>query len=401
MGDLLRSRRVMIIGASEFQMPGIVKAKAMGAYVVATDRREDAPGMRVADAGVYVGSDETERLLEVAREYQVDAVMTTTSDLAVPGVAAVCEALGLPGPTREAARMGRDKGYMRERLREMGLPSPRFRTVESFKAFAAAAGEMGFPFILKPVDGASSRGVKKVLEETDLKEAYEESLSWSEQSRLLLEDFMEGKEVSVEALTCGNRTRVVTITDKLITPPPYTVELGHTQPSELPEETQQTIRKLVEDALNALKIGSCATHAELIVTKDGPKFCEINMRLGGDYITQDLAPLSTGVDMFAETVKIACGIEPSATPVISRGAVIRYFAPPAGRLVKIEGVDEAGKIPGVERIEMSVREGDRIKPVHYSGDRAGYVIASGANREEAVRAAEEAMAAIRFTVEEE
>ena len=140
-----------------------------------------------------------------------------------------------------------------------------------------------------------------------LQKTYEYSKENSRNGIIMVEEYMTGAEVSVEAMTVNGETTIVTITDKFITPPPYFVEVAHSEPSQLDEDTQEQIRQITRKALKAIHLLNGPSHTEIKVTKEGPKIVELAARLGGDFITSRLVPLSTGVDLVGNSVLLATG----------------------------------------------------------------------------------------------
>jgi len=215
----------------------------------------------------------------------------------------------------------------------------------------------------------------------------------------MVEEYMQGPEVSVEIMADEGRIHVLQITDKLTTGAPHFVEMGHSQPSRLPGDTQAAIRDLATRAVQAVGIGNGPAHVEIIVTKDGPKMVELGARMGGDCITSHLVPLSTGIDMVGSTIRCALGLPMELQPTLQKGSAIRFIPTDQGVIRDIRGAEEARQIPGVKEITFTKQIGDKAGEIGSSTDRVGYVIAQGENAEEAVAICEKAMHLITITVE--
>jgi biotin carboxylase len=254
--------------------------------------------------------------------------------------------------------------------------------------------------IIKPVDNSGSRGVLLITDDSDMQHSYNYASKHSISGTVIIEDFMESPEVSVETLTVGGVTKVIAITDKLTTGAPYFVEIGHSVPSQLPISTKEAITRLAIKAIKALDIKSGPTHTEIIVTKDGPKIVEIGARLGGGYITTHLVPLATGVNLVENCIKIALG----ETPCINHwdktlGSSIRYLTPRQGRVLSINGVERAKNMRGVVEMQLSFKVGDIISPITDCSKRVGYVIAKADTPEEACKICEDALTSISIEFE--
>jgi biotin carboxylase len=403
MGESDRKPSLLIVAAGPLQAPAIEAAAALGVRTVAVDADPRAPGLALADAGHVVDIHDLAAVERVARLEGVSGVMTLCTDSPVRTVAAVAEALGLPALSRAAAANATDKRLMRNALSANGVPVPRFRGVESAAAALVAAEAFGYPVALKAPCSSGSRGVYCVDTPADLAKRFVQARGYQSHGGLLIEEWMDGPEVSVEGVCLGEQVHVVQVTDKLLFPGPFPVEAGHTQPSRLPAATVARIRAATEAGVRALGLSACAFHAELIVTRDGPKIVEIGARLGGDRIATHLTPLSTGVNLVRAAIMIALGKDPDVTPKRDRGAAIRYFhAACYGTVEAVGGLDQVQSLPGLELLYAAserdgpLRPGFAIGEVRSSLDRYGHVIFSGDDAAQAAGRAEQAASLVKF-----
>lgn len=394
------NKKMMILGASALQVPAIEKAKALGYEVILVDYDENAVGFPLGDVKLVVSTLDQEEVYRQALLYQPDVIITSTSDGPVRTAAYVNEKLGKqPDLSYEDSLCATIKSYMRDRLKEKGVPVPEYYAAGSFEDFKSAVGKLGDTCIVKPADNAGSRGVVLIDEgvsktEEKLQEIYEYSRGNSRNGIVMVEEFMQGAEVSVEAVTVNGDTEIITITDKLVTPPPYFVELGHSEPSRLDEETQKQIREVAKRAVAAIRLRNGPSHTEIKVTKSGPKIVELAARLGGDFITSRLVPLSTGVDMVGSSVLLAAGERVELAGKWNKGAAIRFIQGRKGIVDKININEAVYREKGVEEVVIYKKEGDLVNSTKSSNDRLGHVIASGDTAEEAVKTAERALAYI-------
>ena len=242
----------------------------------------------------------------------------------------------------------------------------------------------------------------------ELLKIYAYTKEYSRSGEVLLEEFMEGPEVSVESFTVNGETHIITITDKMVTEIPFFVETGHTEPSRLPEEVREDVMRVAHEAIKAVGIVNGPSHTEIKVTKEGAKLVEIAARLGGDFITSKLVPLSTGVDLIDCCLSSTLGEEVKWQVAKNGGSAIRFlFAKEADAqedvkdrtITAIEGVDEAEKMPGVTEVVVYKKPGDKATMLTNSGDRWGHVIAEGESADDAAAKAEEAACKIRFIMD--
>jgi biotin carboxylase len=202
----------------------------------------------------------------------------------------------------------------------------------------------------------------------------------------------------VESFTVQDTTHIITITDKMVTELPYFVETGHTEPSRLPASAQEDIRWVTLAAVAALHLHNGPTHTEIKVTPDGAKLVEIAARLGGDFITSRLVPLSSGVDLIGCSLSSMLGEKVEWERKLTRGAAIRYVQASEGIIREISGTEEAASMPGVQEVVMYRGVGDRAAELESSGDRLGHVIAVGADADEAEKNCEAALHRIQVLV---
>ncbi len=396
-------KTIMILGASILQLPAIEKASEMGLEVIAADMNPEAIGFKVPGVVKEVISTiDTPAIVDAAKRHQIDGIMTLASDMPMRSVAAVSREMGLVGISEDTAIKATNKAFMRDALKEAGVPVPIYFRVKGKEEFrkrveqlVAAQGKC----IAKPADNSGSRGVHFLDGDTDLDTAYAHTAHYSRSGEIVVEEYMEGPEVSVETLAVDGDIHVIQITDKITTGAPYFVEMGHSQPSQLCDEVKNKIRDTAIAANKAIGIESGPSHTEIKVTKDGPKIVELGARLGGDCITTHLVPLSTGVDMVECCIRIALGEKPDICPKQTFGAAIRYFNQRAGLVKKVVGLEEAAHLTGVRQISIVHRPGETITDIMDSGSRMGFVIAQDNNAEKAIQDCAEAIERIEIEIE--
>jgi biotin carboxylase len=396
-------RSLLIVAAGPLQVPAIEEARMLGIRTVAVDANPEAPGMALADQRYVVDILNAVAVTEIARHENIDGIMTLCTDAPVRTVAAVAANLGLTALSPQAAENATDKRLMRRSLSDARVPVPGFREVDSFEEALDAAALLGFPLALKVPCSSGSRGVYRVDSADELACRFNQSRSYQLHGTLLIEEWMEGPEVSVEGACFDNQVHVIQVTDKMLFPGAFPVEAGHSQPSRLPDETVQQIRATTQDAVRALGLNNCAFHAELKVTSSGPKIVEIGARLGGDRIATHLTPLSTGVNLLRAAIMIAMGEKPNLASDRARGSAVRYFmAPSTGIIESIKGLDKVSALPGLELLyPASERDGTlgpgfAIGEICSSLDRYGHVLFSGDNAIQASERADYAASLVQF-----
>lgn len=383
------NKKLMILGASILQLPAIEKAKEMGLDVVVVDMNPDAVGFKVPGIEKEIISTiDIQTVISAAKRHRIDGIMTLATDMPMRTVAAVAKEMNLIGIDEETALKATNKAEMRKALQLNNVPIPKFYVVSNKDEYKEVVKQFVVPFIVKPADSSGSRGifeVKDIHNNTLVIEAYEYCHPFSKVGDVVVEEYMEGPEVSVETLTVNGECHVIQITDKLTTGAPHYVEMGHSQPTMLSNEIAEQISKVAKAANKAIGIKNGPSHTEIIVTKEGPKIVELGARLGGDNITTHLVPLSTGVNMVECCIKIALGEIPDIKKKWNKGSAIRYFEQHAGVIDSIEGVDKAEEIDGVQQISIVHGVGEEVTEINSSGERMGFVIAQDVDVDAAIK----------------
>lgn len=374
--------KLLIIGASILQLPAIRRAKELGHYVAVADYNPKAVGVPFADKYYNASTIDIDAVCRVAEDFNPDGIMTLATDMPMRSIAAATTKLGLPGISMDTAIKATDKGEMIKAFKANDVASPWYHIVHSRQEIDEL--DIAYPCIVKPTDNAGSRGVCMVQSRKELDEAFAYSQSESRGGVVIVEEYMTGHEVSVEVMVVNGEPHILAVTDKLTTGAPHFVEMGHSQPSQLPSGTVAEIKNLAMKAVKAIGINCGPAHVEIMATPDRPKMVELGARMGGDCITTHLVPLSTGVDMIKATIDVSLGLKPDLSPKFNKGAAIRFFDAPCGIIKAIEGVEEARKIEGVNDILFTKSMDDTITDIHSSTDRVGFVIAQGVNAHHAI-----------------
>lgn len=391
------TKKLFIVGASLLQLPAVLKAKEMGLTVAVADRDSEAMAIPSADRYFNVSTVDAEGICRAAKEFEADGIMTIATDMPMRAIAYTCEHLGLLGISQDTAIKATDKGIMMQVFEENDLAHPWYKVFKSADDAVIHGETLDYPCICKPIDSSGSRGVTLVASPSELEKAARYSESYSLSGGLIVEEYLVGSELSVEIAVWQGRATVLALTDKSTTGAPHFVEIGHSQPSSLPDNSASEVKKLALDAVKAVGIENGAAHVEIMLTPMGPKLIELGARMGGDCITSHLIPLSTGIDMVRAMINISLGQEPELKPTLSRGAAIRYIPSTVGIIKEISGTAEAEATAGVCELQLMKHTGDRILDIQNSGDRLGFVISSAATPKQAIDICLDAVSKIKIT----
>ena len=369
-------KKLAIIGASYLQLPLIQKAREMGIETHVFAWEQGAVGREAADHFYPISIVDREEILKRARNIEPAGVASIASDLAVITVNFVADGLDLIGNSMAVTERTTDKYLMRKRLSERGLPCPGF--VPANQDGTADAGALRYPLIVKPTDRSGSRGVTKIEEAAQLRPAVERAFRESMGKAVIVEEFVEGREISVEMISWQGEHHFLAVTDKATSGPPYFVETEQHQPAAIGDEQTEEIASLVKRALDALGVEYGASHSELILAPDGRKvFVEIGARMGGDCIGSHLVELSTGYDFLKGVIDVALGRFPGVEKTRKHFAGIYYLTAPPGRVAAIS--DNSGEYHQIVHREVFVKPGDEIREIRESGNRLGYYLYHGEN----------------------
>ena len=386
------------------------RAKEMGHTVVVSDRDPQAPGFQFADscliADVYGPAETAAAAERYSRKIRrIDGVICVAADAPITA-ATVAQRLGLPGISVASAELACDKLAMKRRFAECGVPVPWFDEITTPQALQRAAIERGRDLVIKPADSRGSRGVQRVARVDDLDKAFLFARSHSPTERVMVEQYLEGPQVSTESIIVDGRCYTPGFSDRnyefLERYAPFFIENGGDLPSHLPLETQQKVKDVVAKAAAALGVTNGTVKGDIVVHKGEPYVIELAARLSGGFFCTREIPLNTGVDFVGAAIKVALGeaispdeLEPKHfTPVIQR-----YAFPKAGRVVSIQGADEARKIAGVEDVIVTARPGDIIPAAGDKRPSAAMVLTRGASRDAALTAANDALACLRIVTQ--
>ena len=360
--------RIAVIGANEPLIPFYRQAKALGYEVIGIAIEKGSVCKKYCDRFYPVSFADKDEVVEVCRIENVDGVISFSLESALPTVAYVASKLGLVGNSEESIKLTQSKFAQRQTLEKAGIPVPQYYLIES--GLDLNKVDCRFPVIVKPVDSGGSQGICKVDDKAKLEEAYSYAVSFSRTSQAIVEEYIDGREFSVEYISHKGKHYFLQITDKVTSGAPRFVEMQHHQPADIPESVWNRIKEMVEKALTALKIENSASHTEIKWNSLNELYIiETGARMGGDFITSDLVRLSTGYDFVEGAIKLAVGkFEVPSFPKMMHSGVYFYskLAPEVGEIIK-----HHDKYP--EIVEWNYSD-DPLMEVRSNADRSGYFL---------------------------
>lgn len=400
-------KTVLFVGAGRHQRRAIRQGRERGLRVVAVDRNPEALGFEEADVGEPVDFTDVEAVTEVARRHAVDGALTVSADRAVPVVAAVTEALGLPSIGTGTAHVMTHKIAMRRRFAEHGVAQPEFAAVRTVREGKEALETTGLPAVLKPADSGGQRGIFMLEGEDDLEAHLWAALNESPGGEAIVESFHDGLELNGIAVARDGEVQVLTLSDRL-RPPGIGFGVGwiHVYPASIFGDVLEEAERVAAHSVHALGLRDGIAFPQLLVSDDGVRVVETAARIPGGQMA-DLVRWAVGVDLVEIALRQALG-EPVPDDLVDCSSkqplAIRFLTAepgplPTGKVVSIGSLDPVLAAEGVVQADTYLQVGETIRPVQRDGDRRGYVIAVADTSVEALDRAERAARLLEVEVE--
>jgi isopentenyl diphosphate isomerase/L-lactate dehydrogenase-like FMN-dependent dehydrogenase/biotin carboxylase len=396
----IKDKTILIIGGGLLQCPIIETARSMKLKTVVADMNLEAPGFEFAHSKITMSTKDIEGMVREAKKFAetepIHAVITAGTDASMT-VAAVANALNLPGIRFKDAEAASNKIKMRKRLKEFNVPIPEFAAIWNIQDARDALEFLKFPLVMKPADNMGARGVIKVSNREELHAAFKHAKKYSPTGEMILEEYMEGPEVSVDAITWNGNFHITGLADRIIEREPYFIEVGHTMPSSLPQEVQKEIERIMFMGMKALGITIGAGKGDIKVTPTGVKVGEIAARLSGGFMSAYTYPLSCGVNLNRAAILIALGEEPDdLTEKWKKVSIERSILASPGKLVSISGVEEARAFEGVSEVFIQNKVGDIISDPTNNIEKSGHFIITTPSLKECEEIFEKIKNVVRF-----
>ena len=390
-------KKLVIIGAGAEQVYAYKLARDYGYFVIATDANPKAPAVVLSDHFLLASTRDANETLNAIISYckhngKIDGVMTIAND--VPHtVACVADYFNLPGHSVSSAILANNKFLMKEAFKKNNIPCPDFWKVSSLAELKdLVSNENLIRFVIKPVDGCGARGVLLLKHSDDLKWAFDESLSWSNEIFLIVERFIPGMQISSESYLVKGKAYTPALAERnysrLEEFSPYIVEDGGTIPAPIDDNLSVKIDRLIEKGAKAIGVTEGIVKGDIVIDDNGePQIIELALRLSGGWFASNQIITATGVDLVDAVIKQALGMsvtQEMLSPKCNKSTSIRYWFPKAGEIKSIKGEDKIKKYPGFIKYGFFRKVGDKQPVVKTHPDRFGYAMAEGRDRVESI-----------------
>lgn len=381
--------KVLVIGAGIGQVPISLLAKKRGCYLIVVTIPGNYPCIEIADKVYYINIYDREEILRVAREENIDAVISDQNDLMMPTVAYISEHMSLPGNTFNQVQSYCNKNIFRQNCDKLSIPVPKHIRVVK-EEIPVEFADIPFPWMVKPEDSQSSIGVAKVNSEEEYFIAIKNALKCSRNQAAILEEFFVGDEIVVEGFIYKGDYYNLGVADRRYFDlhnmfiPSQTIF-----PSIIPD---QIIDKCVEcehKMSRYIKPDFAIVHSEYLVNQETGeiRIVESALRGGGVYISSHLLPIACGIDINDYLLDCSLGIEIPFDKLYEsskdkKASAYVCFYLPKGKVKTIEGLEEIQSLPYVHKCDIEVYAGMETKEMTYKGQRLGPIILSGDDRQD-------------------
>jgi biotin carboxylase len=373
--------RALSIGGSKWQVDLIRRAQQMDLETIVADIDPACPGAALADRFIEIDTNDREGMVRVAQRYGIDLVLADQSDRVVPIAALINERLGLRGLRPEVAERVTDKSVMRHALRGT-VQMPAFAEVSSAGAAAAFAETTGYPVVVKPKRAQSSIGVLKANTVDELAQAFPRTAAASDDGVILVEEFVAGLEVTVEAFSAESRCHVLAISEKEHYPFNDCLARQLSYPPRLDPRTLENLREVAVEVAEAIGLEDGLTHAEYRLVGATPHLIEIAARGGGSGIASRIVPHVSGVDVYALLIRRLRGERVTVSATVARAAILEFFDFPSGRVAGIDGLEQARREGLADELDLNFEVGDTILQPCDDRSRPGYALLLGDSRDD-------------------
>jgi len=398
MDNISKTKRLMILGAGTYQVPLIKKAKDMGLFVIVVSPA-GYPGIHAGD--VFIDSDtrNADRIISVAREFNIDGIITTGTDVCVPAMGSVIDSLGLRGSGYDVAVNSSIKSNMKRLFKEHGVSTADFGVFDQLVDANQFADNIGYPVMVKAVDSSGSRGVIKVNRKEELSVAWDNARGVTKRNEIIIEQYLEGIEFGSQAFVREGQLVFCFYHNDTVSPPPQSTPIGHSMPADLSKTQQQEADILVSKAVRALGIRDCVANVDLIMVKGKPYILEIGARMGATCLPENIS-IYYNFDVYRYVIELSLGEftnikigkgRPNAALLLQskKTGVIRDIIIP--RWVRYH--------KDLVELKIDVNIGDKVNKFIVGSDRIGHVVVTGRTAAEAEQTVEMLTEKIEFHVD--
>ncbi|WP_461205790.1 ATP-grasp domain-containing protein [Clostridium sp. DL1XJH146] len=381
--------KLLVLGGSNSQINAIKYANKKGVTTIVSDYYEDAPAKEISDFGELTSTFDVEGNLALAKKYNIDGIMTLGTDQPIYTVAEVANDLGLPAFLKvDTAKAVTNKKVMKKIFTESKIPTVKYVLIDkNFKD--EEVNKLKFPIVIKPLDSQGQRGIYKLNSIEEIRNKIEDTLSYSREDIVLVEEYYESDEITVSGWVEDGKTSIILITDRVTFNRDKHIGIcyAHNFPSKHLQEYYEDIKNITEQLVKDFEIQNGPIYFQMLIGAQGVKVNEIACRIGGAFEDR-LIPLLTGIDVLDMVIDYSLGKKVDYTNLRNyslldnnkKASVQLFFAKP-GKIEFLSDLEKIKKLPGVIEAKFNFKIGDELKQITNATARAGYMIIVGEDKE--------------------
>lgn len=374
--------KLLVLGAGIYQVPLIKTAQKMGVYTIVTSIPGNYPGFSLADKVYYENTVDADAILEIAKKEEINGIVTTGTDVAIPTLGKVCDAMGLKGLSFEAANLSSNKRLMKEAYEKFGVRTAKYRkiSVDDLNYESKLSG-LDFPLIFKSVDSSGSRGITRVDSCDEFEAARKCVLDNTRSDYFLVEEFIEGEEFGAQAFVQDGNVEFILPHGDYIYTGNTGVPIGHYAPYDLPDSVISDCKVTLEAAIKAMKLDNCAINADFIL-KDGKTYVlEIGGRSGATCLAE-LVSIYYGFNYYEKIVQVALGEHADFSSNEKNPNASHLLMAKQDGVIS-QQIDKNLSSPNLVEVQFDYKVGDEVKKFEIGPHRIGHVITRGKTLAEA------------------
>lgn len=397
-------KKILILGAGIYQVPLIKAAQRLGIHTIVCSIPGDYPGFAIADQVYYENTVDSKAILKIAKEENVDGIVTAGTDVCVPTIGKVCDELGLKGLSAEAAEISSNKRLMKRAYEAEGVRSARFREIACDDMnYAEKIIGLEFPLIFKAVDSSGSRGITRVDSEEEFEVARKCVLDNTRSDYYLIEEFIEGEEFGAQAFVQDGKLEFVLPHGDYVFKGNTGVPVGHFAPYNIPKSQLQDCYQTLGKAVHAMKLNNCAINADFILKGGKTYVLEIGGRSGATCLAE-LVAIYYGFDYYEKIIRVAMGekVDFTSYKAIPNASKLLISDKDGVIAEQIDGNSDSngGYVDSnIIDVQFDYNPGDRVHKFNIGPHRIGHVITKGSTLDEATVALKAALDRIQIVIE--
>lgn len=401
-------KKILILGAGIYQVPLIKTAKRLGLYSIVVSIPGNYPGFALADKVYYENTTDADTILRIAREEQVDGIITTGTDVAVITIGKVCDRLGLTGLSAHSAEIATDKLKMKTCYEQYGVRTARFRRIAFDDAdYTKKVLELTLPVMFKSVDSSGSRGIIKVSDPAGFEAARANVRDNTHADYFIVEEFIEGEEFGAQAFVKDGEVRFILPHGDYVFKGDTGVPIGHFAPYDLSADILEDAKEQLRLAIKAMELDNCAINADFILSNGRTYVLEIGGRSGATCLAE-LVSIYYGYDYYEKILQTALGEEVDFTAADGSAPDDCDGVPNVSMLLMsdkdgeiVSQVNDNAEDPDIVDVQFDYQPGDTVHQFRVGPHRIGHVITKGKTLDDAVAKLHEALEHIHIEIRAE